>query len=526
MRYLKSISTIIIFCTIFIWTNCDQSTNVKNNTPPPDSQTQENKTLTKANKEDPRLVPGRYIVTYKNQGERSISEQAATEAVQRTNAIFSELNIDPDSLIHQYKYALKGFAGNLTKKQVEALKKDNRVESIVQDIKYKAIQMMNTSSSNKPSTKLMSQTTPWGITRVGGPLDGSGKKAWVLDTGIDLDHPDLDVDVSSSVAFVAGENADDGHGHGSHVAGTIAAKDNSTGVVGVAADASVVAVKVCDSGGYCYTSDLDAGIDYIVSNYSSGDVANISLGWPVTGSPYVDLPLSILESTIETAADDGLKFAIAAGNEDQDANNKSPARVEYNNVWTVSAHDDNDNFASFSNYGNPPIEYSNPGVDIHSLWRNGGTNTIDGTSMATPHIAGLLLALGDVYTDGTVSNDPDSSPDEIATGTAAAPSISGNVTSSDFARITWSSVPFASQYKVYRRYENGYWSERSTTTGTSYNDTQLMDPDLQVLSVPPGDNEDYYTYKVHAITPSGTISEASNHVYFAIEENCHPPVCS
>ncbi|HBQ61833.1 MAG TPA: peptidase S8, partial [Balneolaceae bacterium] len=274
--------------------------------------------------------------------------------------------------------------------------------------------MMPSSSSNVNNT-LMSQSTPWGITRVGAPLNGTGKKAWVLDTGIDLDHPDLNVDYGSSASFVAGESADDGHGHGTHVAGTIAAKDNSTGVVGVAADADVVAVKVCDSSGQCYTSDLDAGIDYIVSNYSSGDVANISLGWPITGNSRVDLALSVLENTIKTAADDGLMFAIAAGNESQDANNKSPARIAYNNVWTVSAHDDNDDFASFSNYGNPPIEYSNPGVDILSLWKNGGTNTIGGTSMAAPHIAGLLLTVpNDINTDGYVTNDPDNDPDAIA----------------------------------------------------------------------------------------------------------------
>ncbi|MAO63473.1 MAG: peptidase S8 [Balneola sp.] len=332
---------------------------------------------------------------------------------------------------------MKGFAANLSTKQVKALEGDSRVETVVQDVKFKAIQMMPSSSSNVNNT-LMSQSTPWGITRVGAPLNGTGKKAWVLDTGIDLDHPDLNVDYGSSASFVAGESADDGHGHGTHVAGTIAAKDNSTGVVGVAADADVVAVKVCDSSGQCYTSDLDAGIDYIVSNYSSGDVANISLGWPITGNSRVDLALSVLENTIKTAADDGLMFAIAAGNESQDANNKSPARIAYNNVWTVSAHDDNDDFASFSNYGNPPIEYSNPGVDILSLCKNGGTNTIGGTSMAAPHIAGLLLTVpNDINTDGYVTNDPDNDPDAIAAYTPLEVSISGPISRDSNESGTW-----------------------------------------------------------------------------------------
>jgi hypothetical protein len=449
---------------MFIWNSCDQATSSHDNTHPLNNQTQDNITLAKATKKGPELVPGRYIVVYKDQGNRQISKQAAEVARQRTDAIFSELSIKKDSLIHQYSYALKGFAAKLTTEQVQALKKDRRVEAIVQDVRYKAIQMM-ASSSNNVSNTLMSQSTPWGITRVGGPFNGTGKKAWVLDTGIDLDHADLNVDVSNSVSFVAGESADDGHGHGTHVAGTIAAKDNSTGVVGVAADADVVAVKVCNSSGECYTSDLDAGVDYIVSKYSSGDVANISLGWPITGNSRVDLALSVMENTIETAADNGLMFAIAAGNESQDANNKSPARIEYNNVWTVSAHDDNDDFAWFSNYGNPPIEYSNPGVDIPSLWRNGGTNTVSGTSMAAPHLAGLLLVSPNGLTDdGFVNNDPDGNPDPIAVADIyLSVTISGPSSLATGERGTWTAAVSDGDgnysYKWYYRSDdtNGQW---------------------------------------------------------------------
>lgn len=391
--------------------------------PPTDNQTQENKTFAKAIKEDPELVPGRYIVVYKDQGNPQISEQAAQIAVQRTEAIFTELNIKRDSLIHQYKYALKGFAAKLTKTQAQELEQDDRVKAVVQDVKYKAIQV--TPSSSNINTALMAQTTPWGVARVGGPLDGTGKKAWILDTGIDLDHPDLNVDVSNSVSFVAGENANDGNNHGSHVAGIVAAKNNSSGVVGVAADAQVVAVKVCDSSGYCYTSDLDAGIDYVVSNYSTGDVANISLGWPVSGHPYIDLALSVMENTIEAAADDGLLITIAAGNDKQHANNKSPARITNSNVYVVSSMSQGDNFtASFScnqyygsNYGNPPIIYAAPGNNVLSLNKNGGTTTMCGTSMSAPHVAGLLLAGpqgSGVISFDNVNNDVDASPDAIA----------------------------------------------------------------------------------------------------------------
>ncbi|GAB3176826.1 S8 family serine peptidase [Telluribacter humicola] len=110
----------------------------------------------------------------------------------------------------------------------------------------------------------------------------------------------------------------------------------------------------------------------------------------------------------------GIKFAIAAGNSSADANTASPARVNHTNVYTVSAHNSADAFASFSNFGNPPIDYCAPGVSILSTWKGGGYNTISGTSMAAPHVCGILL-LGSVQTRGSVNGDPDGKPDPLAT---------------------------------------------------------------------------------------------------------------
>ncbi len=146
----------------------------------------------------------------------------------------------------------------------------------------------------------------------------------------------------------------------------------------------------------------------MAANASSGDVAKLSLGGGTSDA---------VDDAVRNAADQGVMFAIAAGNSGDDANNYSPARVEYNNVWTVSATDSNDGFASFSNWSgptDPPIEYAAPGVDILSLWMNGGTNTISGTSMASPHVAGVLLVTGgNPSSDGTASGDPDGDPDPI-----------------------------------------------------------------------------------------------------------------
>jgi subtilisin family serine protease len=227
----------------------------------------------------------------------------------------------------------------------------------------------------------------------------------VIDTGIDLDHPDLNVNNALSATFVPRtSSANDDNGHGSHVAGTIAAINNTIGVVGVAAGAEVVAVKVLDRRGSGAYSTIIAGVDYVSANATSGDVANMSLGGPA----YTELDNAVL-----AAAGKGIKFALAAGNESTLASTKSPARVNHANVFTVSAVGTNDAWAYFSNYGNPPVDFAAPGVSIYSCYKGGGYTTMSGTSMASPHVAGLLL-WGNVGTDGNAVGDPDGNADPIA----------------------------------------------------------------------------------------------------------------
>ncbi len=302
-----------------------------------------------------------------------------------------------------YGTALQGFTVKMAPGQMKKMEVDPEVVYIEAD---KVIALSPIEMNAKPGGGgggSTTQTTPWGITRVGGGVNYTGTGvAWVIDTGIDLDHPDLNVDVSKSAYFV-GSSADDQNGHGTHVAGTIAAKNNSIGVIGVAAGAKVVPVRVLGPNGSGSTSGVIAGIDFVAANGKAGDVANMSLGGGVS---------TTLDDAVKKASS-VVKFALAAGNESDDANNHSPARADGPNIYTVSAMDNADKFAYFSNYGNPPIEYCAPGVSILSTWKGGGYNTISGTSMATPHVAGLLL-LGNIGTDGSVKNDPDGKPDLIA----------------------------------------------------------------------------------------------------------------
>ncbi|PWE18680.1 peptidase S8 [Marinicauda salina] len=249
------------------------------------------------------------------------------------------------------------------------------------------------------------QQTPWGIERVNGGATGWSGAAWVIDSGIDLDHPDLNVDTTRSANFVSRgpKTADDGNGHGTHVAGTIAAIDNNIGVIGVAPGAPVVAVRVLSNSGSGSYSDVIAGIDYVAAEGAPGDVANMSLGGGFSQA---------VNDAVIAAAGNGIRFSLAAGNSGDDANNYSPASANHANIWTVSASDSGDGWASFSNYGNPPIECAAPGVGVLSTYKDGAYETLSGTSMAAPHVAGILL-FGNPGSDGTVSGDPDGDPDPI-----------------------------------------------------------------------------------------------------------------
>jgi subtilisin family serine protease len=250
------------------------------------------------------------------------------------------------------------------------------------------------------------QVISYGTTRVGGGTTTSTHTAWVIDTGIDLDHCDLNVDVARSKSFVSTEpSADDLNGHGTHVAGIIAAKNNTIDTVGVAPGSLVVAVKALDTTGSGALSAIVSAVDYVASRASLNDVVNMSLGFAGYSQT--------LNDAIINTANKGILFAIAAGNNAAAASGYSPASTNHVNVLTVSAIDNADKFASFSNYGSPPVDFAAPGVSIQSLKMGGGTKFLSGTSMATPHVAGLLL-LGMVQISGRAVGDPDGNPDPIA----------------------------------------------------------------------------------------------------------------
>lgn len=296
-----------------------------------------------------------------------------------------------------YSHAIRGFAAAMSATAAARIVGRNpMIDYCEQDL------VAGIEQGGKPgggSTTPPAQVTGWNITRVGGAGDGTGRTAWVIDSGIDLDHPDLVTDPTRSRSFLARDpSPEDANGHGTHVAGIIAAENDAFGVVGVAAGATVVSLRVLDRRGSGPNSGVIAALDYLagevdVGRASAADVANLSL---ISGA------MASMDAAVVGLASRGVRVVSAAGNSGADANNYSPARANGNNVYTVAAFAEGDIWASYSNHGQPPVDYAEPGSSIRSTVLNGGYGSKSGTSMAAPHLAGILL-LGGVAGGGTVT---------------------------------------------------------------------------------------------------------------------------
>jgi subtilisin family serine protease len=285
---------------------------------------------------------------------------------------------------------VRGFAARLTARQIDALENNPAVAFVEPD----------------GTMTISAQTVPWGIDRIGANLsstlagNGSGSitnvNAYIIDTGIDTTHPDLTVVKHVNFTGWFGGGNRDCHGHGTHVAGTVGAKDNTQDVVGVAPGAPLTGVKVLACNGSGSTSGVIKGVDWVRANAIKPAIANLSLGGGAS---------TALDNAVKALADSGVFVSVAAGNSGADACNSSPARAGvHNGVMTVAATDSTDKEASWSNYG-PCVDLWAPGVSILSTRRGGGTTTMSGTSMAAPHAGGT----GALY----LSSNPDATATEV-----------------------------------------------------------------------------------------------------------------
>ncbi len=377
-----------------------------------------------------KIIPGQYIVVFKNSeiqptskvlAKTSFTSRAAKAksvrqisevSIKKMNAILSDNEIEQSQVLNYYTSAISGMALKLNDVEFEHLKKDPNIAAIEYDriVELPKFEVEEVIPGN--AVQKMSQQTPCGVSGAGGAGNGAGRDQWiwVIDSGIDLDHPDLNVVTDSrySKSFVGG-SPNDCNGHGTHVAGTAAAINNSVGVVGVSAGASVVSVRVFGCSGGSSTSTIVNGINHVAANAIAGDVANLSLGGFFGSNNCASN--SSYRNALQNLASTGTRIAIAAGNDSANAANYQPACVNGTNIYTVASMTCNRSFSSFSNFNLNPIDVIATGSRVSSTYLNGGYATLSGTSMASPHVAGIMHARNNgPRTSGTVSSRGENYP--------------------------------------------------------------------------------------------------------------------
>lgn len=390
--------------------------------------------VTSAKVSDEDKIPGQYIVVFKD---NVVDADAETEII-----------VKPWKLerMHTYNHTIKGFSAKMDKAELKKIKNNPNVDFVAEDrivsifdasddqVSEEEISSEKASIFQKSLVRLTQppQTIPTGIDRVNAESllnKGAGVGVAVIDTGIGLSHPDLKANIIANKSCLSGiKNGNDDNGHGTHVAGTIAALNNGIGVVGVAPEAKLIAVKVLNRNGSGTWSSVICGIDWVTANASKYNikVANMSLGGSGTSDNNCGYTNNDpMHKAICKSRDAGVTYVVAAGNTNSSASLSVPASYD-DAVITVSALADSDGvlgglgsstaygaddtFATFSNYGNV-VDLGAPGVDIYSTYKGGGYATLSGTSMATPHISGTAA----LY----IKNNPFSTWDQVRDGLKA-----------------------------------------------------------------------------------------------------------
>lgn len=320
-----------------------------------------------------QVIEGQYIVVLKPNKDKGLAPRSAAEMQNLAASVGATAK-------NVYATVLEGFSGKLSDSQVRQLLSDPAVDYIEPD----------------RTIRMVAQTTPWGISHINAPVahsrgvTGSGVKVGIIDTGIDHGHPDLAALYAGGIDFVNGDNDPmDDEGHGTHVSGTVAAIDNTIGVLGVAPAVSLYGIKVLDRFGSGTFADVIAGIDWAAAN--GMDVVNMSLG--------AGVGTNALQTACDNAYASGVVICAAAGN-----NYGGPVSypAKYSSAIAVSAIDQGNNLANFSNRG-AEVEVTAPGVSIYSTYRGGGYATMDGTSMATPHTTGVCALIWATGSFGSAS---------------------------------------------------------------------------------------------------------------------------
>ncbi|WP_128977117.1 S8 family peptidase [Streptomyces roseicoloratus] len=421
-------------------------------------------------------VANSYIVT--------LRESAAQAETAQGRAIATKFGA---KIKRTYTAALNGYSIELSEAQAKKLAADPAVASVSQNRVFH----VDGTQPSPPS---------WGLDRLDQkalPLNqsytypdsaGQGVTAYIIDTGVRISHSDFGGRAFNGYDAIDNDNtAQDGHGHGTHVAGTVAGSK-----YGVAKKAKIVGVRVLDNSGSGTTEQVVAGIDWVTQNAVKPAVANMSLGGGAD---------SVLDEAVRRSIASGVTYGVAAGNESSNASGYSPARVS--EAITVGATTSSDARASYSNYGSV-LDIFAPGSSITSAWNSSdtATNTISGTSMATPHVVGAAaLYLG---------ANPTATPAAVATAlvNAATPNVVGNPGSGSPNRLLYvgdggtTPPPTGDRFENTTDYairDNATVESPITVSGVSGNAPSALQVPVNIVHTYIGD------LRIQLIAPDGTV---------------------
>ncbi|QQS30919.1 MAG: S8 family serine peptidase [Sphingobacteriales bacterium] len=343
------------------------------------------------------------------------NETSRQNTLKKVREVSANNKLKSNAILAEFADVTVGFAAKLSEKEVRELKNDPNVEGVYEDY---YIEMDTDEDFDltcvEVSSSMLPQSTDCAITKAGGPVNGSNKATWIwiIDSGIDLDHPDLNVITSSTYAksYIPGETPNDGCGHGTHVAGIAAARDNSIGVVGVSAGAKVVPLKVFDNscdGAASFASTVLTALNHVAMYDIPGDVVNMSLRIGIfsvnceSGDP-------ALRNAIQNLGLAGTHVVMSAGNLGVASNTQRPGCINGTRVYTVGNITCANAYNTGSNFGIPSIDWVAVGTSVYSTLPGGVYGYKTGTSMSAPVVAGIVhsknaapVSLGNVVYGGT-----------------------------------------------------------------------------------------------------------------------------
>ncbi len=458
-------------------------------------------------------VRDRYIVTFKDN-------------VEDVDAMTDELMRGKGGKVHfRYRHALKGFAATIPAQAVEGMRRNPNVDVIEADgLVYK-----NATQNNPPS---------WGLDRIDQrnlPLSssytyqngGEGVTAYIIDTGIRFDHQEYNGRAFSGYDFVDNDNnAYDCDGHGTHVAGTVGGT-----TVGVAKNVKLVAVRVLNCNGSGTWSGVIAGVDWVTANADLPAVANMSLG----GGYF-----SLMNTAVENSISAGVVYAVSAGNSNANACNYSPASAP--NALTVGSTTSSDYRSSFSNYGTC-VDVFAPGSSIRSstMTTTSSYANWSGTSMASPHVAGVAAlylsantsatpsqvnaAIVNGATTGVISNAGTGSPNRLLysliAGPVTPPTVPADPTNLSYSNLTSTSVQLA--WSDNSSDETGFRIERSTNGGSTWSTAGTVGANVTTFTDNSLSSGTTYHMRVYAYNGAGSSVNPTNTVSFTTPTPPPPP---